>query len=175
MARNSNQLRIISGTFGGRLIDAPKTKATHPMGERERAAIFNQLREDIPGRRILDAFAGSGAIGLECLSLGAAHVDFMENHPKAMRTIQKNIKSLNIADQTGILRSPAGEYGIIIADPPYDNPQYELVFSLVKNLTPGGIFVLSHPENPQPPTHPYLELLSDKQYAAARIKIYRKI
>ena len=174
MARNSNQLRIISGQFGGRLIDAPKTKATHPMGERERAAIFNQLRDDIPGRRILDAFAGSGAIGLEALSLGASHVDFMEIHPKAIRTLQKNIKNLGVADQTSVLRAPDGDYGIIFADPPYDKPQYELVFSLVNHLVPNGLFVLSHPDTPEPPTHPYLELLSDKQYAAARIKLYRK-
>ena len=174
MARNSNQLRIISGQFGGRLIDAPKTKATHPMGERERAAIFNSLRDDIPGRRILDAFAGSGAIGLEALSLGATRADFIENNSKAIRTIQKNIKNLGVSDVAAVLRVPDGDYGIIFADPPYDDPQYDLVVSLVGNLVPGGYFVLSHPEEPTPPTHPYLELISDKKYAAAHIKIYRK-
>ncbi len=174
MKRSSNQLRIISGQFGGRLIDAPKTKATHPMGERERSAIFNSLRDEIPGRRILDAFAGSGAIGLEALSLGAARVDFIENNSKAIRTIQKNIKSLGVTDTANVLRAPDGEYGIIFADPPYDNPQYDLVFSLVYNLVPGGYFILSHPDNPEPPTHPYLEIIRDKKYAAAHIKIYRK-
>ena len=88
MKRNNTQIRIISGQFGGQFIDTPKTSQTHPMGERERMAIFNALRDEIPGRRILDAFAGSGAIGLEALSLGAARVDFMEKHPKAIRTIK---------------------------------------------------------------------------------------
>ena len=60
MANNNSRIRIISGTHGGREIDTPKTKATHPMGERERAAIFNSIRAEIYGRRILDAFAGSG-------------------------------------------------------------------------------------------------------------------
>ena len=174
MVKNSNQIRIISGTHGGRNIDTPKTKATHPMGERERSAIFNRLRDEIPGRRILDAFAGSGAIGLEALSLGAAHVDFMENHPKAIRTIQKNLQNLQLVDRAGILRFPDGDYGIIFADPPYDNPQYELVASLISHLVPGGLFILSHPESPKPPQFAYLELLSDKKYAAAHIKIYRK-
>ena len=175
MARNSNQIRIISGSYGGRLIDTPKTRATHPMGERERSAIFNSIRSEIPGRRVLDAFAGSGAIGIEALSLGAAHVDFMENHPKAIRAIQKNLQNLQLVDHAGILRIPDGDYGIIIADPPYDNPQYDLVAQLVTHLVPGGLFVLSHPETPEPPHFSYLRLQSDKKYAAAHIKIYRKI
>ncbi len=174
MLKNKNQIRIVSGTHGGRLIDTPKTKATHPMGERERSAIFNRLREDIPGRRVLDAFAGSGAIGLEALSLGASWVDFMEKHPKAIKTIQKNLVNLQLTDRAGIVRVPDGDYGIIIADPPYDNPQYDLVASLVAHLVPGGLFVLSHPESPEPPQFAYLELISDKKYAAAHIKIYRK-
>ena len=172
--KSNNQIRIVSGIYGGRPIDTPKTKATHPMGERERAAIFNSLRDEIPGRRVLDAFAGSGAIGLEALSLGAAHVDFMEKHPKAIRTIQKNLTTLQASDRAGILRTPDGDYGVIFADPPYDNPQYDVVSELVAHLVPGGLFVLSHPESPEPPQFPYLDLLSDRKYAAAHIKIYRK-
>ena len=175
MARSSSQIRIISGEYGGRLIDTPKTNATHPMGERERSAIFNRLRDEVPGRRILDAFAGSGAIGIEALSLGASHVDFMEKHPKAIRTIQKNLANLQLADRSTLVRIPDGDYGIIFADPPYDNPQYEIVASLIQHLVPGGYLVLSHPEDPAPPQFAYLELLSDKKYAAACIKIYRKI
>ena len=173
MKRNNTQIRIISGQFGGQFIDTPKTSQTHPMGERERMAIFNALRDEIPGRRILDAFAGSGAIGLEALSLGAARVDFMEKHPKAIRTIKQNLAKFNQTD-SAILRAPDGDYSIIFADPPYDDPQYDVVAELVYHLVPGGFFVLSHPETPEPPAFPYLELLSDKKYAAAHIKIYRK-
>lgn len=175
MPKNSTQIRIISGTHGGRLINTPKTKATHPMGERERSAIFNRLRDEVAGRRILDAFAGSGAIGLEALSLGASHVDFLENNRKAIKTIRENLVNLQLVDRAGILHAPDGDYGIIFADPPYDNPQYDLVAQLVQHLVPGGYFVLSHPETPEPPQFMYLELLSDKKYAAAHIKIYRKI
>ena len=170
----NNKLRIVSGIFGGQLIDAPKTSATHPMGERERMAIFNSIREQIPGRRILDAFAGSGAIGIEALSLDASHVDFMENNGKAIKAIKQNLIKLNCADRAGIVRYPDGDYGIIFADPPYNNPQYDVVASLVQHLVPGGIFVLSHPAQPQPPVFNYLELIGDKKYAAACIKIYRK-
>ena len=169
-----NNLRIVSGKFGGQYIEAPKTSATHPMGERERMAIFNSLRDEIPGRRILDAFAGSGAIGIEALSLGASRVDFMENNPKAIKAIKKNLAKLGNPDYTSILRSPDGNYGIIFADPPYDNPQYDIIAALVAHLVPGGYFVLSHPEQPEPPAFNYLKLISDKKYAAAHIKIYVK-
>lgn len=170
----NNKLRIVSGIYGGQFVEAPKTSATHPMGERERMAIFNRIRDEVPGRRILDAFAGSGAIGIEALSIGAAHVDFMENHPKAIKAIKQNLTKLNCGDRATILRAPDGEYGIIFADPPYDNPQYDIVAVLVSHLVPGGILVLSHPENPLPPAFSYLELVSDRKYAAAHIKIYYK-
>ena len=142
MRKNNSQIRIISGRFGGQYIDTPKTNATHPMGERERMAIFNTLRDEIPGRRILDAFAGSGAIGLEALSIGAARVDFIENHPKAIKCIKNNLAKFQQADSL-ILKAPDGDYTIIFADPPYDNPQYEVVASLIQHLVPGGYFVLS--------------------------------
>lgn len=170
----SNRLRIISGIYGGQYIDAPKTSTTHPMGERERMAIFNRLREEIPGRRILDAFAGSGAIGIEAISLGASHVDFMENNGRAIKAIKQNLLKLQCAEKTSILRWPDGDYGIIFADPPYDNPQYDIVSMLIQYLVPGGYFILSHPLQPTPPEFNYLELLSDKKYASANIKIYRK-
>lgn len=171
----NNRIRIVSGSFGGQYIEAPKTSSTHPMGERERMAIFNSLRDEIPGRRVLDAFAGSGAIGIEALSLGASRVDFMEINPKAIRAIKKNLTKLGNPDYTSILRSPDGNYGIIFADPPYDNPQYDIVTALIAHLVLGGFFVLSHPEQPEPPAFSYLKLLSDKKYAAAHIKIYVKI
>ena len=150
MPRKNNQIRIISGKLGGRLIDTPKTDKTHPMGDRERAAIFNRLRGDIAGKDILDAFAGSGAIGLEALSLGANSVDFLENNQKAAKTIKANVAKFKLEAQGKIVRKLQKEYDIIFADPPYDNPQYEYVEEILKSLKHGGIFVLSHPESPAP-------------------------
>ncbi len=169
----NNRLRIVSGIYGGQYIEAPKTGATHPMGERERMAIFNRLRDEIPGRRVLDAFAGSGAIGIEAISLGASRVDFMENNGKAIKAIKQNLAKLQCLDKTAILRWPDGDYGIIFADPPYDNPQYEYIEEILKSLKHGGIFVLSHPETPAPWEFRGLSLFSDKSYAAAHIKMYQ--
>ncbi len=170
--RKSKQIRIISGEFGGRLIDTPNTEATQPMGDRERMAIFNRLRGEIPGTVILDAFAGSGALGLEALSLGAAEVDFLENNPEAIRTIKNNLKKLE--QSASIIKKPTRDYDLIFADPPYPNPQYDFCAELADHLKKNGYFVLSHPAVPFPPEFTGLELISDKKYAAAHIKIYRK-
>ena len=175
MPRKNSQIRIISGKLGGRLIDTPKTDKTHPMGDRERAAIFNRLRGDISGKIILDAFAGSGAIGLEALSLDAAEVDFLENNRKAAKTIHDNIEKFKLGDKAKIVRKMRDEYDIIFADPPYDNPQYQFIEGILKHLKHGGIFVLSHPENPAPWEFRGLSLFSDKTYAAAHIKMYQKL
>ena len=157
MARSKTQLRIISGTFGGRLIDAPKTSATQPMGDRERNAIFNQIR-----------------IGIEALSNGAASVDFLENNPEAARTIRKNLEKLNPVQPTRVIKTTTKAYDLIFADPPYDKPQYGLVEKLAQQLKVGGILILSHPSEPQPPMFRELSLVSDRKYAAANIKIYYK-
>jgi 16S rRNA (guanine966-N2)-methyltransferase len=175
MPRKNSQIRIISGKLGGRLIDTPKTNQTHPMGDRERSAIFNRLRGEISGKDVLDAFAGSGALGLEALSLGAASVDFLENNRKAMKTIHDNIAKFKLESQAKVIRKLTREYDIIFADPPYDKPQYEYIEEILKNLKHGGIFVLSHPESPAPWEFRGLSLFSDKSYAAAHIKIYQKL
>ena len=175
MPRKNNQIRIISGKLGGRLIDTPKTDKTHPMGDRERSAIFNRLRGEIADKVILDAFAGSGAIGIEALSLGAAEVDFLENNRKAADTIRANVAKFKLESQGKLVRKLRDEYDIIFADPPYEKPQYEYIEEILKSLKHGGIFVLSHPESPAPWEFRGLSLFSDKSYAAAHIKMYQKL
>jgi 16S rRNA (guanine966-N2)-methyltransferase len=174
MAKNGNQLRIISGKFGGRIIDAPKTAKTHPMGDRERSAIFNRLRAEVSGAIVLDAFAGSGALGIEALSLGADSVDFIESNPKAIQTIKANLTKLKLTDKAKVIRKPTHEYDIVFADPPYNNPQYDYVEELTKSLKTGGILVLSHPESPAPFDFKGMSIFSDRSYAAAHIKMYQK-
>ena len=170
--RKNKQIRIISGKYGGRLINTPDNSATQPMGDRERMAIFNRLRDEISGKRVLDAFAGSGALGLEALSLDAAEVDFLENDNKAAACIKDNLKTLG--EEGRILRQPEGGYDLIFMDPPYDKVQYGFCAEIATHLKSNGYLVLSHPANPEPPVLEGLELVSDKKYAAAHIKIYFK-
>lgn len=82
-------VRIISGKYGGRRIDAPDTTRTHPMSERIRNALFNSISSEINGATVLDAFAGTGAIGLEALSRGARRVTFIEKDRVAQKVLLK--------------------------------------------------------------------------------------
>jgi 16S rRNA (guanine(966)-N(2))-methyltransferase RsmD len=96
------RLRIISGEFGGRFISADVGRATHPMGDRVRTAMFNMI--DVTGKRVLDAYAGTGAVGLEALSRGAAQVDFVENNRLAQEVIYENISALKAQDKTRLYK-----------------------------------------------------------------------
>src|ERR1700758_4750644 len=145
-------VRIIAGTFGGRTIASPDGKRTHPMSERVRNAIFNSLGEVVRGARILDAFAGTGAIGIEAISRGAKHATFIEKDRLAQRILTENIEKLAIEDQTKIVRAPVASWAstydgeffdLIFADPPYNDTQFSTVLKLMGLLKPGALMVLS--------------------------------
>jgi len=146
------------------------------MGSREKLALFNMLTGKIEGATVLDAFAGSGALGIEALSRGAAEVVFVERNSKACKIIKKNLESLGINEGARIIKSSVsettGEYDVILADPPYDNFDLPEVESLTKLLKSGGILVLSHPE--EAPKLDSLTLSKTHQYAAAHLSIYFK-
>ncbi len=148
------KIRVISGKFGNRKIDAPSfdNSRTKPMGERIRNAIFNKIGDEITDAEVLDAFAGTGAIGLEALSRGANHVTFIERDKLAQKILSKNILSLGADDNSTIVRTSVnnwlenykgGYYDIIIADPPYHDPQLSTVSKLFSLLKPNGLMVLS--------------------------------
>ncbi len=102
--RRMARVRLISGEFGGRFIETPGDDSAHPMSERARAAIFNQLDELVVGARVLDAFAGSGALGFEALSRGAENVVFVDRSPRVVETLEKNAESLGVGKRFFIKR-----------------------------------------------------------------------
>ncbi len=132
------KLRIIAGRFGSRLISADVGRATHPMGDRVRSALFARLlsHRSIDGARVLDAFAGTGALGLEALSRGAGSVTFIERDRVALRVLKNNIELLGVDEQVMVVSAPVKTwldtrdqldlYDIVLADPPYNYPQPEL-------------------------------------------------
>ena len=161
------ELRILSGKYKGAKLASPDLKTTHPMGSREKLALFNMLGPYLEGAKVLDYFAGSGALGLEAISRGAATITFIENNPKARQTIQENCKALGIvADFT-----TGKDYDIIISDPPCGNYQVPNYTELLKS---GGILTLSHPSNFDPKTISGLTLLKTNSYAACNISIFTK-
>ncbi len=118
-------MRIVGGEYGGRRVKAPQGRGTRPTPERVREAIFSILA-DIAGVRVLDLFAGSGALGLEALSRGAAHATFVDNDPAATDTIADNLASLGLEagarivadDAISALAGPA-RFDLVFVDPPY--------------------------------------------------------
>jgi 16S rRNA (guanine966-N2)-methyltransferase len=148
------------------------------MGAREKNALFNMI--DVVGKRVLDAYAGSGALGIEALSRGAGEVVFVESHRPAVVTIEHNLASLNltadvfpgkvancVAEQTGL-------FDVIIADPPYDKIDFAEITSLPSLLVAGGTLALSSPASQPAPEIAGLVIVSSHTYAEARITIFVK-
>ncbi len=123
-------MRVIAGKFKGRRLQSPPGMTARPTADRVREALFGALQFRINGLRVLDAFAGSGALGIEALSRGAAHVDFAEQDEKCIVTIKKNLGALKTENyriyRGDVIRllSVLGSYDLLLADPPYDSDAY---------------------------------------------------
>ncbi len=122
-------MRIVAGEWRGRRIATPAGRATRPTTDRVREAWMSAIAPELPGARVLDLFAGSGALGLEALSRGAAHVTFVENGAPSLGALQQNLQALAVPEErTRIVRGDAErfvadaarlEYDLAFADPPY--------------------------------------------------------
>ena len=175
-------VRIIAGTYGGRKIETPDGTRTHPMSERVRNALFNSISGEIAGARVLDAFAGSGAVGIEALSRGATEVTFIEKDRVAQRVIAENIALLGIEDRTKLVKSSVaawittfdGEpFDLIFVDPPYHDPQFSTAMQLSGLLKPGALMVLSRPGRSESPTKPGVVVVDNRSYGDAALTYFR--
>lgn len=176
-------LRIVGGKFGSRKIDTPDSSKTHPMGDRIRTSLFNILAADLPDATVLDAFAGSGSLGIEAISRGAKHATFVERDRIAQKIIDNNIKLLGIYSQTKLIRSSVSawietsepqEFDIIFADPPYHDPQFSTVLKLMDLLKPGALMVLSLPGRSESPTRPGVVVVDNRSYGNATLTFFRR-
>ena len=177
-------VRVIAGQFGGRLLSAPDTKRTHPMGERMRGAMFNIVQDQLEGATVCDAFAGTGAVGLEALSRGASHATFIEKDKVASKVIAENITRLGVEDATKLIRtsvfswhstSPDSQFDLIFADPPYHDMQLSTVSLLVTHLKPNGLMVLSHQGRESAPTVNGVVVVDKRSYGDAALAFYRLV
>src|SRR5260370_35884556 len=132
MPRGKQMLRIIAGEFKGRRLKAPAGRTVRPTGDRVKEAWFSILQQSIPEARVLDLFAGSGALGFEALSRGAVSVDFVETGKASLAAIRDNATTLNAGDRVTIHRSDAlrfaerlqpAQYDRAVADPPHARGQ----------------------------------------------------
>lgn len=122
----THQLRIIAGQWRGRRLHFPDLPGLRPTPDRVRETLFNWLSPILPGARCLDLFAGSGALGIEALSRGAAEVVFVEQQPAAVTALRENLTKLKAqnarmewADALAWLRSPGTPFEIVLLDPPF--------------------------------------------------------
>jgi 16S rRNA (guanine966-N2)-methyltransferase len=122
-------MRIIAGEWGGRRIGAPSGRDVRPTSDRVREAWMSAMAPSIPGALVLDLFAGSGALGLECLSRGADRAVFVENHRASLQVLRANIRLLGAEARSLVVARDApgwletlepGAFDLALADPPYD-------------------------------------------------------
>jgi 16S rRNA (guanine966-N2)-methyltransferase len=150
-----SDVRIVAGEFRSRRIDAPPGRATRPMLDRVREAVFSSLQPRLADAFVLDLFAGSGSLGLEALSRGARHVRFVERGAPALAALRKNVDALGVRGRVTIVpedaskpRSWGDAADVAFLDPPYAlleerrSRLIELVAALVRHLVPAGIVVL---------------------------------
>jgi 16S rRNA (guanine966-N2)-methyltransferase len=147
-------MRIVSGVYGGRRLIAPKDPRVRPTADRVREAWMSILGDELTGARVLDLYAGSGALGLEALSRGAASADFVELSPASLQALQANIAALGAGDRTRIHRAEAlrfaqrlsaGQFDIVLADPPYTRDDAARLVALFRRTPFARILSVEHP------------------------------
>ena len=146
--------RVIAGLARGRRLRSPGG-GTRPFGDRVKQSLFASLEPVLPQVRVLDLFAGSGAGGIEALSRGAAHCDFVEHDAGAARVIEENLRETGLAgsgavrraDVLAFLAESIGPYGLVLVDPPYGDPVMLAVLERLggmAGLIPGATVVAKH-------------------------------
>lgn len=183
-------MRIVGGTLKGRTLHGPPKQATRPTSDRVREAIFNILLHGLPefelgGSRVLDLFAGTGAIGFEALSRGARFCQFVEENPEARAIIRRNAEELGLIGRCKIWRrdatalgpcAPQPPFGLVIADPPYGKALGEAAAVAVVDggwMAPAGVLVLEESAKAAfgPPSS--LRLVDERIYGHTKVMFLR--
>ena len=178
-------MRIIAGLYGGRRLVAPPGVETRPTSDRVREALFSMLASDVDGARVLDLFAGSGALGLEALSRGAAEVHFVDSAPPAVAAVRANLQALGAQarverrDWRAAVRSASAagrQYDLVFLDPPYrlaDKLGAELAEALPDVLAPDAL-VVCESDRSTPLDLPTLTLQTERRYGKTLIRIHAR-
>jgi 16S rRNA (guanine966-N2)-methyltransferase len=180
--------RIVAGSAGGRRLQVPPS-GVRPTGDRAREGLFNSLATlvDLEGAAVLDLYAGSGALGLEALSRGAAEVVFVESAPRVLPVLKANLASVGLPGgrvvagsvPTVVAGPPPARFGVVLADPPYATPVDE-VLGVLRSLAgggwlaPGAVVVVERSSREQPwdwPT-PFVPL-RERRYGEALLRYGR--
>jgi 16S rRNA (guanine(966)-N(2))-methyltransferase RsmD len=184
-------MRIIGGSAGGMRLLTPKGLETRPTPDMVREALFNIIADEIPGARVLDAFAGSGAVGLEALSRGAGFCCFSDIRPECAAIIKRNAEATGFTEKTDIRCSAADKslryykqcciiFQIVYLDPPYGKNLETPVIEIIRDggvLAEGGLIILESGTGPSPGLDlgPGLRLYRSKRYGGTNLSFIRKV
>ncbi len=160
-------MRVIAGSQKGRTLTAPPRRGVRPTSDRVREALFSIVGSRIQDARVLDLYAGTGAVGIEALSRGAAHVSFVESEPQALRTLRANLTRCGFAGTATVHALPVSRffrtgsppddpYHLVFADPPYTEEVYEelsLLLAQSRHIGPNTLVVIEHATKTVLPTN----------------------
>jgi 16S rRNA (guanine966-N2)-methyltransferase len=172
-------MRVVGGTHRGRRLRAPAGAATRPTADRVREALFSML-EPVQGLRVLDLFAGSGALGIEAASRGAAAVTLVDTSRAAIATITRNLRDLELEatvirrDAVAYLGAHPGPFDLVLVDPPYSSALSlagPLTDRLPPVLSPGARIVTE--SDKRQPLDLALPLVRERTYGDTRVAIHR--
>jgi 16S rRNA (guanine966-N2)-methyltransferase len=176
------RVRIIAGSRKGHTIQAPKGLDTRPTSDRVRENVFNIVAPWVEGARVLDLYAGSGAMGLEALSRGADRAVFVESDPEAVRAIERNLDKLGLTgarvvrgDAVTGLGQEAGagrKYDLVLADPPYTMTNYQPLSRYLSGvLADDGLLVFETSAKTEPEL-PGLAVRTSRKYGSTRVTVF---
>jgi 16S rRNA (guanine966-N2)-methyltransferase len=150
-------MRVIAGTLKGRRLKAPAWEGLRPTSDKLRETLFNVIAPRVGGARVLDGYAGTGAVGIEAISRGAAHVTFVERDPRALALVAENLAHCSVQSGYAIIRATVARsakvlrsgpafvpFNLILLDPPYDQPPALVLAAVDGLLAPDGLIVLEH-------------------------------
>jgi 16S rRNA (guanine966-N2)-methyltransferase len=172
-------MRVIAGRLGGRRLVAPRGLATRPTTDRVREALFSALGP-LSGARVLDLFAGTGALGIEALSRGASRAVFVESARPAIAALRENLQALDLGAVTRVLAQPAakpipageGPFDLVFADPPYAALAELPPLLAALALAPGARVIVEHASRDAAPAVAGLEARPTRVYGDTAITVY---
>lgn len=179
-------MRVITGTARGKRLRELPGMDTRPTTDRVKEGLFNIIQFDIEGRRVLDLFAGTGQLGIETLSRGAAHCDFVDSAPAAMKVIRDNVADCGLSDRAtfhqkdfgAFLSRGAGRYDLVFVDPPYASGNLERALETIAAIdiiNGNGIIVCETPaDHPLPELPGLFEKSRDYRYGKIKLVLYRR-
>ncbi len=178
-------MRVISGTARGLKLLAPEGLNTRPTTDRVKESVFNILMPYLPCDKVLDLFAGSGAMGIEALSRGCAHCTFIEKDSSSLDIIQKNVQKARVADASKILKADAldflksckTQFDTIFLDPPYNQGFLAPVFEIVNEnnlLSENGIIVCETEDKGETVQNDSFVCIRQAKYGKTIVSFYKK-